>query len=105
MVELLKGGGQIFVQLIADVFTDVLQPKTDVPSYWKETRLKVLFKKGDPTLPENYRPTAVIPPIYKQFSKLLCSRMRKRLTNSSLATNSGSDQVFLARTICLHILC
>ena len=39
-------------------------------------QLKVLFKKGDPKLPENYRPIAVIPILYKLFAKVLCNRNR-----------------------------
>ena len=36
----------------------------------------VLFKKGDPALPSNYRPVAILPILYKLFSRMLCSRIK-----------------------------
>ena len=39
----------------------------------------VLFKKGDPKLPSNYRPIAILPLLYKLFSRMLCARLEERI--------------------------
>lgn len=46
VVELLKAGSTKLLESMAAVFNDILDPGADVPSVWKETTLKVLFKKG-----------------------------------------------------------
>ena len=55
VAEMLKHGGEKVVSLITDVFNDILDPIAEVPTYWKETCLKVLFKKNDPQMPASYR--------------------------------------------------
>ena len=71
VVELLKHSGERMLELIANVFTDILQPGGQTPDQWRQTRLKVLFKKGDPRNVENYRPISILPILYKLFSKVL----------------------------------
>ena len=48
VAELLKEAGGTLEGIIAEVFTDIVQPGGLVPDYWKQTRLKIIFKKGDP---------------------------------------------------------
>jgi hypothetical protein len=75
--------------LIASVFTDILSAESPVPKEWKETRLNVLFKKGEPTLPDNYRPIAMIPILYKVFSKVLCARVQDILIQEQSVDQAG----------------
>eukprot|EP00959_Pyramimonas_sp_CCMP1952_P217989 4559103-Pyramimonas_sp.AAC.1 len=65
VAELLRKGSDLLVRLIADVFTAVLDPRAAVPEYWRASSIRVLFKKGDERLPENYRPICIIPILYK----------------------------------------
>ena len=78
-VQLMRNGGDLLLQTIADIFTAVLDPMTAVPDYWKASSIRVLFKKGDDRLPENYRPICIIPILYKLFSRVVCGRIRDRL--------------------------
>jgi len=89
VAELLKCSCTYLLQMVADVFTDILQPKSEVPAYWKETRLKVLFKKGDPQCAGNYRPISIIPILYKLFSKVLCERVRHTLQGAQSIDQAG----------------
>eukprot|EP00973_Karenia_brevis_P033988 4690318-Karenia_brevis.AAC.1 len=89
VVELLKHSGEGLLQVIADVFSDVLQPQAIFPEYWKNTRLKVLFKKGDPTLTENYRPIAILPILYKLFSKVIGARVKSTLEAAQSVDQAG----------------
>ena len=89
VAELLKESGEVLCGAIAEVFTDVMLPESEVPAYWKETRLKVIHKKGDQQNPENYRPIAVLPILYKLFSRILCSRVTGFLLTAQSVDQAG----------------
>ena len=76
IAEMLKTGHQGLINVIAATFTDILHGKQDVPEVWCKSRLVVLFKKGDATLPKNYRPIAIIPVLCKLFSGILLARTK-----------------------------
>ena len=80
VAEMLKDGGHTLYELLAEVFSDVLAARQDPPEYWKETRIKVLLKKGDAQCLDNYRPLSIIPILYKVFSRILDSRLRRFLS-------------------------
>eukprot|EP00973_Karenia_brevis_P009778 1320948-Karenia_brevis.AAC.1 len=48
-------------------------------SSWSETVFHMLPKKGDLHDPANYRPIAILPTLYKLFSKMLYSRLSRHL--------------------------
>ena len=58
-----------------EVFNDVFSFNAALPGAWRRTKLVVIFKKGDPKLPANYRPIAILPIMYKLFSRMLCERL------------------------------
>ena len=60
-----------------------------VPSDWMMTRLIVIFKKGDQSLPENYRPIAILPILYKLFSRILCERVKSILDGAQACDQAG----------------
>ena len=55
--EMLKIECPVLQDLVLDLFNEVLSSRS-VPPVWRTSRLIVLFKKGDPKLPANYRPIA-----------------------------------------------
>jgi hypothetical protein len=66
----------VLLDIILDVFNDVMRPGEEAPVSWRSSRLVVIFKKGDPALPSNYRPIAILPILYKLFSRMLCGRIK-----------------------------
>ena len=76
VAEMLKHGGGALQTSILELFNEVLAQGTSPPDSWRQTRLKVIFKKGDPKLPKNYRPIAILPILYKLFSRMLCHRLQ-----------------------------
>ena len=87
--RLLKDGGKALRDALAILYTDILKPDAVVPCYWKETKLRVLFKKGDPQLAENYRPIAIIPILYKVFSKVVNARIKDILLAAQTVDQAG----------------
>ena len=75
IAEMLKDSSVWFLESALEVFNDILCNKLDVPAAWKMTRLKVIFKKGNPKQVGNYRPIAILPVMYKLFSRMVCTRL------------------------------
>ena len=72
--EMLKIDCPILQQMVLDLFNEVCTSHT-LPPDWRKSRLVVLFKKGDPKMPGNYRPIAILSLLYKVFSRMLCARL------------------------------
>ena len=61
IAEMIKIDCFLLHEMILDLFNDVLMPGAQPPTEWRKSRLVVIFKKGDPKLPANYRPIAILP--------------------------------------------
>ena len=53
-----------------------------------------MFKTGDPQLAENYRPIAIIPILYKLFSKIINARIQDILLASQTNGQAGFRRGF-----------
>ena len=87
--ELLCEGSETLIETIADMFTSILQPGATLPPSWKSSSIRVLFKKGDPKIPGNYRPVCIIPILYKLFSKIFCERIKGNLLEAQSEDQAG----------------
>ena len=47
----------------------------EIPKTWRLAKVVLLFKKGDATLPENYRPISLLPTGYKVLAALIHQRL------------------------------
>ena len=75
IAEMLKVASKSLLDAVLTLFNDVFHFAADVPEVWRRTKLVVIFKKGDPKSPANYRPIAILPILYKLFSAMLCKRV------------------------------
>ena len=89
VAEMLKDGGRDMIDAISDVFADLLNGETRAPESWNISKIVVLFKKGDATLPKNYRPIAIIPVLSKLYSSVLLRRMEHVLDNVKTPEEMG----------------
>ena len=77
--EMIKYGGERVKHTLLLTFNNIIETETPTPESWRKTIIKVLHKSGDSKLPQNYRPIASIPILYKLFSRLLYNRLEKIL--------------------------
>eukprot|EP00973_Karenia_brevis_P018272 2508732-Karenia_brevis.AAC.1 len=77
------------LKAIANLFTSILKPDGTPPQAWREALIKVVFKKGDVRLPENYRPICVLPILYKIFSRVLLGRIASALESAQTVEQAG----------------
>ena len=87
--EMLKLGGSKIREVILTCFNDIIRPNGDTPREWHRTLIKVLHKNGDTRLPQNYRPIASIPILYKLFSKMLYNRLEPILDPEQSLDQAG----------------
>jgi Reverse transcriptase (RNA-dependent DNA polymerase). len=94
------------LQVIADFFSDLLSGAMETPSNWRLSKLKVIFKKGRPDLPQNYRPILILPVMAKLFSTVLYLRIRGQIDESLSEEQFGfhvgrgcRDAVHVLRTV------
>ena len=73
--EMLKTGGEVLVGVLLDLYNQILCGEMQAPKAWKHSVISVIYKSGDATLPQNYRPICIIPLLYKLFSTLLYKRI------------------------------
>ena len=88
VVEMLSSAGDGLLRCIAHLFTEVANGR-EAPASWKTSNLSVLFKAGDCRLPEYYRPLAMLPILYKLFSKVLWSIVRDTLDSAQTVDQAG----------------
>ena len=72
---MLKDGGQTLRTTLLDLYNEIVKTDADTPYNWKQTQITVIHKSGDTSQPQNYRPIATIPLLYKLFSKMVYNRI------------------------------
>ena len=87
--EMLKEGNDTLHQHLLRLFNDIIRPDATTPEQWKHTTITIIHKSGDPTLPNNYRPIAVIPLMYKLFARLLYNRLAPLLDKQQTPDQAG----------------
>ena len=76
VAEMLQHGGDKVVDMLVLLYNGLLKEDALPPESWKTSVVKVIFKKGDAKLPENYRPISILSILYKLFSRVLDSRVQ-----------------------------
>ena len=61
VAEMLQTDHAGLLDTMAQIFTDLLNGKAEVPASWRKTKLVILNKKGDTKLPKTFSPIAIFP--------------------------------------------
>ena len=89
VVEMLQAGSGSLREVIAILFSEIRKGDRPTPDSWKKSYITVLFKKGDATLPENYRPFALLSILYQLFARIVSARLRKTLEAAQSVDQAG----------------
>ena len=79
IAEMVKINSHELRLVLLDLYNAILTPTTTPPATWKQSMITVLYKSGDASLPQNYRPICTIPLLYKLFARLLYGRLAPTL--------------------------
>ena len=80
-------GGAGKAKLLAE-FNNIMSGAAPIPEAWREARVRLIPKGGNPREIINYRPIAVIPAANKLFSAILQSRMSNLLEEGNFFGSS-----------------
>jgi hypothetical protein len=89
IAEMMKQSGERFMEVVADLFNDIIQLRGGVPETWRKTRLRVLFKKGNVQCPDNYTPISILPILLKLFSRVIYARISNTLNAGQSVDQAG----------------
>ena len=76
------------------------------PDEWKCAKVLPLFKQGEHTDMNNYRPISIIPVVVKVFERIIYDQAYAFLTNNNILSNcqSGFDASTLQSLLFLRLL-
>ena len=86
--EALKTGGHELWRILTKLFNECLESE-NIPTQWKKSSTIIIPKKGDREDLKNYRPIALLPTIYKVFTKVLVSRMTRQFDEQQPREQAG----------------
>ena len=86
IIEMIKHAGLPFLEVLLQMYNSILETGNTPPN-WHVIIFRMLPKNGDLTDVNNWRPIAVLPILYKIFSKLVYSRIHQ-----ILESNQSDDQ-------------
>ena len=72
----------------SSIFNNILKTK-QIPDSWHETKIVILFKKGDLKDIKNYRPISLLSHSYKIFTRLLQTRIERTLDENQPREQAG----------------
>ena len=73
--EFLKDGPDELLTSVLEAVNALLTRKARMPEDWKGGSIRLLFKKGDPSLCKNYRPVVLLRACYKIYTSILTDRL------------------------------
>jgi hypothetical protein len=81
VAEMLQAAAPVIIPHLAILFWELLSGAVEPPTSWRVSKIVAFFKKGDATLPNNYRPIAIIPVLAKIFSSVLLKLLAPKLSS------------------------
>ena len=87
---------------------EICRMKSEFPKGWKETELRWIYKKADPTRIKNYRPIALTDTLYKIYTRIMTERLERAVEKFGLITEVQqgfrSDRSCLAAVMTMSII-
>ena len=86
-IETLKAGDETIAKQLAKLYTKCITERRN-PKTWKEANM-VIFKKGNRKDTNNYKPICLLSNMYKLFTKIITTRLEKKLDENQPREHAG----------------
>lgn len=87
-VYILRMGGESVIHVLTKLFNRTMKLE-EIPTQWNESKVIILFKKGDVKDIKNYRPISLLPHVYKLFTRVILARIGKQLDENQPREQAG----------------
>ena len=87
-IETLKAGDETIAKQLAKLYTKCITERY-IPKTWKEANMVIFFKKGNRKDIKNYRPICLLSNMYKLFTKIITTRLEKKLDENQPREQAG----------------
>ena len=87
-IETLKAGDETIAKQLAKLYTKCITER-HIPKTWKEGNMVILFKKGNRKDIKNYKPICLLSNMYKLFTKIITTRLEKKLYENQPREQAG----------------
>ena len=88
VVEMVKYGTNLLHETLVVLLNDMIN-RGSIDEDWRTTCFHMIAKSGDLTQATNYRPIAILPILYKIFSRILYRRMQNVLERHQCSDQTG----------------
>ena len=87
-IETLKAGDETIAKQLAKLYTKCITERR-IPKTWKEANMVIFFKKGNRKDIKSYRPICLLSNMYKLFTKIITTRLEKKLDENQPREQAG----------------
>ena len=87
-IETLKAGDETIAKQLAKLYTKCITER-HIPKTWKEANMVIFFKKGNRKDIKNYRPICLLSNMHKLFTKIITTRLEKKLDENQPREQAG----------------
>ena len=87
-IETLKAVDETIAKQLAKLYTKCIAERR-IPKTWKEANMVIFFKKGNRKDIKNYRPICLLSNMYKLFTKIITTRLEKKLDEHKPREQAG----------------
>ena len=87
-IETLKAGDETIAKQLAKLYTKCITERR-IPKTWKEANMVIFFKRGNRKDIKNYMPICLLSNMYKLFTKIITTRLEKKLDENQPREQAG----------------
>ena len=101
-IETLRAGDETIAKQLAKLYTKCITER-HIPKTWKEANVVIFFKKGNRKDIKNCRPICLLSNMYKLFTKIITTRLEKKLDENQPREQAGFRSKY-SRTDHIHAI-
>ena len=102
-IETLKAGDETIAKQLAKLYAKCITERR-IPKTWKEANMGIFFKKGNRKYIKNYRPICLLSNMYKLFTKIITTRLEKKLDENQPSREQAGFRSKYSTTDHIHAI-